>query len=164
MDVLLIPFSLVWTGFAVAWLSLVLTSVPGAAVIPFAAVGAVLVVFGFYLVLGRFLLKWSRMRRTRYALTDHRAIVDRDGDRREVELRGVAVHAKTRNRSAHIEVRFSRAGDFWHLVRALNSRMYANSGLDFFAPWDDVAFYDVADVAGLRAAQSTRYGAAESRR
>lgn len=73
-DGFLIPFSLVWCGFAIFWESTVLsTNAP----FFFRLWGIPFVLVGLYLVLGRFLVDaWLRSRMY-YALTDRRVLIAR---------------------------------------------------------------------------------------
>jgi hypothetical protein len=71
-DALLVPFSILWCGFAVFWEVLALrtsaTFFPRLWGIPF-------VLIGLYLVIGRFVVRAIATRRTRYVLTDRRVLV-----------------------------------------------------------------------------------------
>jgi hypothetical protein len=71
-DVLLVPISLLWCGFVVFCESGALSSG-----VPFfvAILGAPLVLFGLYLVAGRFVVRVISPRRTRYTITDRRVLV-----------------------------------------------------------------------------------------
>ena len=86
-DALLIPFSLLWGGFAVYWEIGVLQD--GTA--PFMAIfGIPFVCVGLYVTVGRFLVDSYRRARTYYGLTGQRALIRTPGGIRSVALRGVA--------------------------------------------------------------------------
>lgn len=70
-DVFLVPFSLLWAGFAVFWEVTALRSAP----LFFALWGVPFVLIGAYLVVGRFFAdSWQRSR-TYYGLTDQRVLI-----------------------------------------------------------------------------------------
>ena len=71
-DALLVPFSLLWCGFAVFWESGALSE---GAPFFFALWGAPFVLVGLYIVAGRFVVRAVSSRRTRYTITDRRVLV-----------------------------------------------------------------------------------------
>ena len=71
-DWFLIPFSLIWGGFAFAWEGMV---VFGGAPLLMALFGVPFVLVGLYLMAGRFAYRAWANRRTWYGLTDRRAVV-----------------------------------------------------------------------------------------
>ena len=71
-DTLLVPFSLLWCGFAVFWEVNVLT---GGAPIFFSLWGVPFVLAGLYLVAGRFVVRAVSSRRTQYTITNGRVLV-----------------------------------------------------------------------------------------
>jgi hypothetical protein len=68
----LLPFSILWGGFALFWEASVLTSrAPGV----FALWGIPFVLAGLYLIFGRIPVARREARRTRYAITDQRVLL-----------------------------------------------------------------------------------------
>lgn len=71
-DVFLIPFSIVWGGFALFWESMVIKT--GAPIV-MAVFGIPFVLIGLYLMIGRFFYKKYKNGKTYYALTNKRALL-----------------------------------------------------------------------------------------
>ena len=95
-DAFLLPLSIVWTGFFVVMALSTRhggSAVPNFSTFPFLVVGA-------YLVIGRFIVKLWRFHRTRYALTDQRA-VEINGRRVKREASLADPMTVTRRRGGH---------------------------------------------------------------
>lgn len=71
-DTLLVPFSVLWCGFAIFWEARALS---GDAPFVFKLWGLPFVLVGLYLTVGRFVVRAVSIRRTRYAITDSRVVV-----------------------------------------------------------------------------------------
>jgi hypothetical protein len=77
-DAFLIPFSLLWGGFAVFWEYMALThasKAPGPIGVVFPLFGLPFVVIGLYMVFGRFFADARRRARTFYGVTSERIII-----------------------------------------------------------------------------------------
>ena len=76
-DVFVIPFTLLWCGFAIFWEFMAVTKTkgtgPGSAVAPLFGLPFVLV--GLYLVFGRFIVDAQMRRRIFYGITNERIII-----------------------------------------------------------------------------------------
>jgi len=77
-DAFLIPFSILWGGFAIFWEYMAWTKAPqahgpGAAFFPF--FGAPFVIIGLYLIFGRFFADARVRARTYYGVTNERVII-----------------------------------------------------------------------------------------
>lgn len=72
MDRVLVPFSVLWCGFAIFW---TINAVGMAGVGLFTLPGMLFIVIGLYLVVGRLIVRAVGLRRTHYVVTDQRVII-----------------------------------------------------------------------------------------
>ena len=142
-DWFLIPFSLLWGGFALYWEATVLgwTGSPPAPP-AFAVFGAPFVVLGLYFMIGRFFYQGWVKRNTYYALTNRRALIVR-------HLRGRSVDAIILDSlpSISTSVRPDGSGTIVFGPTTPFDALYGNTGLSFFRKGVYTpAFYDIPDV------------------
>jgi hypothetical protein len=154
LDGFLIPFSLIWGGFAIVWEGgVVLTGAPAL----FWLWGVPFVVVGQYFIWGRFVYKrWDRLR-TVYALTNQRALILRGGSLQSVYLNQLAAIHQTGRADGSGSIEFGSPMG-WQ-----GRGYWANTGMDLFAPGSGVpAFYDIPDVAKVdRLVNQARSGSAD---
>jgi hypothetical protein len=154
-DYFLIPFSLLWGGFAIVWEGGVLLTMAGAngAPIFFALWGIPFVVVGQFFIWGRFLVKrWDR-RRTLYAVTDERVLVLRGNSLQSMFLNNLPGVTQSARLDGSGSIEFGSSAPF-------GSGVWSNTGMDFFAIGRGVlAFYDIPNVAHVdRLINETRKG------
>ena len=147
-DWFLIPFSLLWGGFAVFWLIQVLGI---GAPIYFIVFGSVFAFVGVYFVIGRFLVKSARKRRTGYFVTNQRAVIRRgSGSLEDVSLRNAPISTQRSARGDHATVTMGYSGDGVFQI-------WNNTGMDVLFIGSGFAFYDVKDPEPmLRALECAR--------
>lgn len=94
LDIFLIPFSLLWCGYAVFWeTTVIINHVPF-----FWMFGLFFVVAGLYIVFGRFITKYISNKNTAYAITNRRILVARRRGVSALELQDVPIIQKTEKR------------------------------------------------------------------
>lgn len=138
-DVFLVPFSLLWGGFAIFWETTVLTSQgPGL----FALWGIPFVVIGLYMIVGRFFVDAWLRGRTAYALTSERALVLRTLSSEKLLTGRLEAAVVERRPDGRGVLRF---GAPTSMLSMFQSR---GMGLDIWHPAlsDRVEFLDVEDV------------------
>jgi hypothetical protein len=146
-DIFLVPFSLLWGGFALFWEAGVLGVLGGNGPAPtlFALWGIPFVLVGQYIIWGRFVYKAYRNRRTFYALTNQRALILTILRARRVQtvfLNQLPTIGKAVRRDGSGTVEFGSSPNW-------TAAAYANSGMDFFGGRSGPAapaFYDIPDV------------------
>ena len=77
-DVFMIPFSLLWGGFAISWEIVAIgmsSEKAGAVSSVFPLFGIPLIIFCLYMIFGRFIYDSKKRTKTFYGLTDQRAII-----------------------------------------------------------------------------------------
>ena len=121
-DAFLIPFSFIWCGFVIVWIAGVAFSGGGA----FALFGVVFLAFGLFFSVGRFALDAWLRRATRYALTDKRILIAREGP-----LRSFTAVALDRLPEAQISERRNGTGD----VRFGQQQSLLGFGRSGFSIW-----------------------------
>lgn len=131
VDALLVPFSLLWGGFALFWELGVLRS--GAPLI-MPLFGAFFVAMGLYFIIGRFFYKAWSSRRTFYAVTDQRVLVLIETGPRKLRAAFIkqlpTIHKRMR-KDGQGTLTFGASTGFGNLTN-----LYDNTGMDFFG-----AFY-----------------------
>ncbi|TMF12606.1 MAG: hypothetical protein E6I37_06960 [Chloroflexi bacterium] len=146
-DIFLVPFSILWGGFAIFWEAAVLGLLGGKGPAPgfFVLWGVPFVLVGQYLIWGRFLYKRYRNRRTFYALTNQRALILTTARSRQLQtlfLNQLPTINKMVRRDGGGTLEFGSSPNW-------AAGVYANSGMDFMGARSGPAaptFYDIADV------------------
>lgn len=142
-DAFLVPFSILWGGFAVVWEALAITRTQSPLFIIW---GIPFVLVGLYFIFGRFIVKKGRKIATAYGLTDNRAIVC-TGNRSvaDTPVRAMPTKVDKSRDGQHVTVTFGYQGAMGLFG------MYQNTGLDLLSLGlgQNVAFFDVPDTAGL---------------
>jgi len=163
-DVFAVPFSVIFLSFAVIW-ERQATSV--GAPHAFGLVGYLFIAVGCYLLAGRPVVAWSARRRTRYAVTDRRALMITPRTMTDSPLAGQPV-ALRRSRSGRVSAdigtpvpRYSTAaGSTMMGPDGTMSTMPSRRTVRYVAP---VRFQQVADGDAMIAAlNQARSGAAHS--
>ena len=141
-DVFLIPFSIMWGGFAIFWEA---TAIEGGAGPVFALWGIPFVVIGLYFIFGRFIYKARRNRRTIYTVTNRRVMtLVRGRSDESVEaaaLSSIPNISTSAASNGHGNVEFGPSS-------SPSNGWYGNSGMEFFARgqmMSGVRFYDIED-------------------
>lgn len=140
-DIFLIPFSLLWGGFAMFW---EITAITHRAPLLFCLFGIPFVFVGIYIIFGRFIYKSVRKKNTYYAVTNQRILIINKLINKSLQAEFIQ-HIPCIDKS----VRSSGIGTIKFGNSPLFIGMYGNSGMEFFGSRyrkDVPAFYDIEDT------------------
>lgn len=152
-DKVMIPGTVFMAAFITFWLY---QAISGGAPLFFAAFGGVFALGILYLAVGRFAHKARRARRTVYGLTVDTAYIVTGGATTEIPLRGAPLTVTGSRDGRHLTVALERRPElaWWRRGnRGFFGLPADNTGAELMGGGSFTnAFYDVADVAGLRRA------------
>ena len=137
-DALLIPFSLLWGGFAIFWETLALR---GKAPFPFALFGVPFVLVGLFMIAGRFVVDAWLRRRLTYALTDRRILIVRSGSfpaLKSLNLDGLSETDVSEQANGRGTIRFGPQAPMWGNRSSFGSWMPALDSTPQFLAIEDV--------------------------
>ncbi|MEN6372464.1 MAG: hypothetical protein ABFD64_10685 [Armatimonadota bacterium] len=146
-DIFLIPFSILWCGFAIFWeaSALGITFKGGGAPLLFALFGVPFVLIGLYMVFGRFFYKAWKKRKTYYAVTNKRIIVITLGIGKNIQavfIRDIPMINQSIGANGMGSLIFGNTN--WQFA------MYGNTGMGYFGQYANnaaaIAFYDIRDA------------------
>jgi hypothetical protein len=152
-DVFLVPFYGFFLAFSATF---TVVAISTEAPIFFIVFVSIFLAVGVYATVGRFLVKTFRKIRTTYAVTDRRAVIRTPWSTREVRLSTAGIELITSGSGRHLTAIFfdptlgQRGGSL--LSQRWANEQFRTSGMEMFNGGHSPAFYDVADVDGLRAA------------
>ncbi len=124
-DILLIPFSLMWGGFAIFWEASAL-SIEAPLLLKLWGIPFVFV--GVYMIIGRFFYKNFLNKNTHYYVTNKKVVIIKNTLKMKTNtlyLNTLPEIEKSIRASGSGTIKFGSSGIF--------SGLYANSGMDFFA-------------------------------
>jgi hypothetical protein len=127
-DLFMVPFSLLWGGFALGIPGTLFLSGSEIPPFPFSLVALLFPIIGLYMIIGRFLVDaWLRSATT-YAVTNQRVLIERRGPFRS-------------NKSLDIDrlpaLEFTERGDGSGTIRFGTMSWFANNGMGIWSPATD---------------------------
>lgn len=163
-DMFMIPFSILWGGFAIFWEIGVSSGGPNFGTIW----GIPFVALGLYMIFGRFFYKKYRKKRTCYGITDQRALVAiGPGQLSDSPLRDQPITVRRSRDGRHVTVTIGSAVAGPRRARSSYAAgsFYANTGLELLARnvTLPMAFYDVEDADAMLSAMDQVRGAQPAR-
>lgn len=127
-DLFLVPFSLLWGGFAIAGPSAILFSGSAMPPFPFILIALLFPIIGIYLIIGRFLVDAWLRGATSYAVTNQRVLIERTGPFRS-------------NKSLDIDrlptLELNERGDGSGTIRFGTTSWFASNGMGIWSPATD---------------------------
>ena len=151
-DIFLVPFSILWGGFAIVWEFLAMIAVftqtnhstDKMAILIFPLFGIPFVLIGLYFMVGRFIVKKLRKQKTFYAVTNKRVLII-------TKFFGENLQAEYINSlpSINKSIRPNGFGTITFGNASLMDSLYGNTGMEFFISFyskTSPAFYDIKDA------------------
>ena len=116
-DAFMIPFSIVWCSFAVFFeVGVIKANTP-----LFAKLwGIPFVLVGLYITVGRFIVKWIRGKRSRYALTSQRILAKVGNRIQKLELHNLPHVTVSQRADGTGDIRFGETGGYRRTASAFN--------------------------------------------
>jgi membrane protein implicated in regulation of membrane protease activity len=156
-DAIVIPFSIVWLGVALAFVA---GSQSVGAPPAFRAVGILFVLIGIYLLAGRFVTRWLGKRRTVYGITGDRVLIQAGSSFRESPVKGGSMTVRRRRNGRHVTVAFEPFGSYYtYGPPTMTGAPMPDTGLPTMGPRTSrrvapgaITFSDVPDPDALLAA------------
>lgn len=148
-DIFFVPFSIIWTGFAIFWTLIVYLEFAPEMIasgeiepeaIPFLIIGPFFVIVGMSFTVGRFFIDSMRRSRTRYAITNKRAIIRRI--KREEEIDSLPI-----TRSLKVKMKGRSVGDI--LFGEGNPISFFMSPMQIAGPPHPFMFERIPDVRAV---------------
>lgn len=150
-DIFLVPFSLIWGGFAVFWeVSVLVSMIPRNGMgVMFALFGIPFVLVGLYLIFGRFIYKRWRKHRTYYAVTNRRVLSLTKVGGQQFQSKSIASIAEIGKRVGRSGTGTLTFGGRWSMFLwgSWGTGSWANTGMDIFPFFGSLLmFSDIKNV------------------
>lgn len=123
IELFLIPFSILWGGFAIFWNASVWSMDTPMAMRLF---GLPFLLAGAYVTVGRFIVDWVQRRKTRFFLTNQRVIETRGSSVKSLDVQHLPTVNMTRRADGSGTIRFGQRESFF----AMNGLTIWQPGLD----------------------------------
>ncbi len=152
IDFFLVPFSLMWGGFAIFWettaIIMIPKNAPGGIGIIFPLFGIPFVIVGLYFILGRFIFKKWQKSKTFYAVTNRRILSLRKVFGQhflEANIASLSGISKNVRSDGIGTLTFNAPSKLLGFFGGNN--FYANTGMDILPSFDQkLGFFDIANA------------------